>query len=356
MLVAKPFFGYEHMSNAASHTAPRVISEVRKVPEVAGIVAREPLRARISGNLEVSIGLDSSCSSRKVIIRGGYIHVALLQSSPGFRLPLRHLSIRAGPVPFSLCLVKGQTVLLTLKIPTDRLFEIWLKTLAIEIIRQTPLEAVKYLDILTLTDPKYRNINSTIPQQKSIPINNDQQQSEQQTNITNNYQICDLQQQTCFICPTGNNSLTDINRNNVCLSANYNQIVPSTNPPVERQRVAVLLKKCQSAESYVPVKEKLVLFESLCRMGRISNPTGLTEDLLLSSSVNGQTNNVSKRARSMHDLSYCFTNAGVREICKYFETKSDDCGINRTDRRLIHSDSNLNAVRIKFIRNFEAHA
>lgn len=324
MLVAKPFFSYEHLSKGTPHTAPRVISEVRKVPEDAGIVAREPLRARISGNLLVSIGLDASSSSRRVIIRGGYIHVtALLQASPGFRLPLRHLSIRAGTAPYSLCLVKGQTVLLTLTIPTDRLFEIWLKTLAIEIIRQTPLESVKYLDILTLTDPKYRP-----PSTSSIIVPS-------------------KQQEPCPICPNAANStLTDINRNNL------QSIVPNTK--VECQRVAVLLQKCQSAESYVPVKEKLVLFESLCRIGRVSCPS---EELtvVLSSTVNSK--NVSKRARSMHDLSYCFTNAGVREICKYFETKSDDCGgINRTNRRLIHSDSNLNAVRVKFIRNLEAHA
>lgn len=82
----------------------------------------------------------------------------------------------------------------------------------------------------------------------------------------------------------------------------------------DEETVEILLQKCQNSDSYVPVKDKLVLFESLCRLGRRLAKS--SEDLV------NMPNNVTqhKRARSMHDLN---TNCGVgvREICKYFEKR-----------------------------------
>lgn len=83
----------------------------------------------------------------------------------------------------------------------------------------------------------------------------------------------------------------------------------------DEHTVEVLLKKCQNADSYVPVKEKLKLFESLCRLRRIIN----NDDSVTSNA---------KRTRSLHDLSNSEypapTNTGVKQICKYFETKNDE--------------------------------
>lgn len=78
--------------------------------------------------------------------------------------------------------------------------------------------------------------------------------------------------------------------------------------------VESIFKKCQDTEKYVPVKEKLVLFESLSRLGRVRS----TEDVSLKQQI------VTKRARSLHDLSYSVPMAGVREMCKYFENKTEE--------------------------------
>lgn len=231
-----------------------------------------------------------------------------------------------------------------------------MKTIAIELIRQTPLDAIKYLDILTLTPqlhstPKHEteaekdcNHNSII----STPILHD---SIIQPVVTNN----DFRPK----CLDFNN--LDENRNHINLEQeerlNITQSLPtiinpseqflSLNiPPVrpprhndinkkaelllppadDEQTVEILLKKCQNADSYVPVREKLKLFESLCRLGRIQNDD---------STVTNNSKYGTKRARSLHDLShsqYPAQNvAGVKQICKYFETKNDenkdkDCG------------------------------
>lgn len=56
---------------------------------------------------------------RRVTVRGGQLHVS---SAPGegspasFRIPLRQLSLRAGRLPNSLSLCKGQNVILTLQV------------------------------------------------------------------------------------------------------------------------------------------------------------------------------------------------------------------------------------------------
>ncbi|CAH1993172.1 unnamed protein product [Acanthoscelides obtectus] len=83
---------------------------------------------------------------------------------------------------------------------------------------------------------------------------------------------------------------------------------------IEEKQVEDLMKKCQNAENYVPVKEKLFLFESLCKLGR---KVRSTEDVSL------KIDTSSKRARSLHDLSNINSHIAVREICKYFENKNE---------------------------------
>lgn len=127
---------------------------------------------------------------------------------------------------------------------SEHAFDLWVKTIAIELIRQTPLDSVKYLDILSLTE-----------------------------------------------CWNRKQPVEDKNK----------KIELSTTPP----DVETLLKKCQNSESYVPVKEKLMLFESLCRLGR---KVRSTEDVTVKVEVE-----TAKRTRSLHDLSSC---VAVREMCR----------------------------------------
>lgn len=224
---------------------------------------------------------------------------------------------------------------------SEKAFDLWVKTIAIELIRQTPLDSVKYLDILTLTECWNRKeaFNDTV--QSSTP-----------TDLPSEEILPKLHPTQPETKP---NIIYDVNRNPVIPTEKViNKKVPAPQESTDvvdsgkkfhvkdEEAVEVLLKKCQNPESYVPVKEKLVLFESLCRLGR---KVRSTEDVTFKIEVE------TKRARSLHDLSSCFgSHIAVREICKYFETKGEEEAgnypiVNRTNRRLINSDSQLNNVR-----------
>ncbi|XP_058797265.1 uncharacterized protein LOC131667686 [Phymastichus coffea] len=90
-------------------------------------------------------------------------------------------------------------------------------------------------------------------------------------------------------------------------------------PPCEED-VARLLERCQRVDRYVPVREKLTLFESLSRMGgRLARST---EDLGRSSS--NPSPKGKQRARSLHDLNRGLKAVPVREMCRFFENGSPD--------------------------------
>ncbi|XP_064213696.1 uncharacterized protein LOC100142429 isoform X2 [Tribolium castaneum] len=243
-----------------------------------------------NGDLLVRTGNDKKWWPRRAVVRNGQLQISAIEDKPNIRLPLRHLSLQAGALPNSLSLCRGEDVVLTIQTANERSFEIWVKTIAIELIRQTPLEAVKYLDIFTLAScwgrktPKDCNSNYIEP-----PAEN-----------------------PCTVCVTN----------------------------IEEKNIENLLKKCQNAESYVPVKEKLILFESLCKLGR---KVRSTED------VSCRAANGTKRARSMHDLSNFSPHSAVREICKYFEIKSEaSVESYGTIARFNRSDSQLNGVKRPF--------
>ncbi|CAH1183058.1 unnamed protein product [Ceutorhynchus assimilis] len=191
------------------------------------------------GDLMIKCG--STWCKRRVQVRAGQLHVS---EPTSMKMPLRHLSLQAGPLPHSLAICRGQNIVLTLQTQNEQTFDQWVKTIAIELIRQTPVDAIKYLDILTLGE----RVKVKPP--------------------------------------------------------------PNSNCDSPEEVVETLLKKCQNTETYVPVKEKLCLFESLCKMGR---KVRSSEDV----SSKPFRKPEPKRAKSCHDLSNM--NA-VREICKYFES------------------------------------
>ncbi|CAL1682992.1 unnamed protein product [Lasius platythorax] len=87
-----------------------------------------------------------------------------------------------------------------------------------------------------------------------------------------------------------------------------------TQPPREED-VAKLLERCQRVDHYVPVREKLTLFESLSRLGgRLARST---EDLGRTSSKPSPRGK--QRARSLHDLNRGARAVPVREMCRFFE-------------------------------------
>ncbi|KAG7209822.1 hypothetical protein KM043_011432 [Ampulex compressa] len=87
-----------------------------------------------------------------------------------------------------------------------------------------------------------------------------------------------------------------------------------TEPPCEED-VARLLERCQRVDHYVPVREKLTLFESLSRLGgRLARST---EDLGRTASKPSPRGK--QRARSLHDLNRGARAVPVREMCRFFE-------------------------------------
>lgn len=247
------------------------------------------------------------------------------------------------------------------------MFDLWAKTIAIELIRQTPLFAVKYLDILTLAQCWNKKKEAVEQDWNYNYVNADPE----------SLPPCDLCSKQPIPPPRlhRGSARTDVNSNDTkTLDLHKSIDVVDSRVPVNNEEftVDVLLKKCQSTEvgiftriiiynhlnesyyqrftfqNYVPVRDKLVLFESLCRLSR---KVRSTEDVSLRQDVS------TKRALSMHDLSGLST-PGVKQICQYFENKTEQKPsskygtINRANRRLVNSDSQLHYVQnTRYSRN-----
>lgn len=83
--------------------------------------------------------------------------------------------------------------------------------------------------------------------------------------------------------------------------------------------VARLIERCQRVDHYVPVRDKLTLFESLSRLGgRLARSTEDLGRAKAHPSPRGK-----QRARSLHDLNRAAKSVPVREMCRFFE--GDKC-------------------------------
>ncbi|GJQ82244.1 hypothetical protein Trydic_g19444 [Trypoxylus dichotomus] len=384
MLLATPFLHIDKV--LPKDGPPRIISEVKK-PHAD--LSREQSRPRLSGDLFVRYGNEQQWWPRKVTIRGGQLLVSSVHGETKYgsvRLPLRRLSLSAGKLVNSLSLIRGQNILLTIQTPNEKCFDLWVKAIAIELIRQTPLEDVKYFDILTIDDNWKRRLNEkqrdlnfncirssercnscsaisskTVEIQKrrepsyenvakyqshteapsryksASSFKNSVNYASQRSQIyhRNGEKVCvRARSRSCHSITNDSVSRQDINSNYIDTKPRI--IVTFANSKVvdnDEKAFEVLLKKCQNHENYVPVKEKLLLFETLCRLGRKVSRS--TEDMHLKPDI------ATKRARSLHDL-HSVSSTGVRQICRYFE---DKCETSSENKRLIHSDSNLNALQ-----------
>lgn len=295
MLIATPYRDFD----VRDRRPPKVISEVRKTYLNSAATNSRP---KLSAELLVKCNTEKNWHHRRVQIRGGLLYVSSTpgeQTSTAMRLPLRHLSLQAGPQPNSIAICRGSNIVLTLQTVDKKSFDQWVKILAIELIRQTPLDAIKYLDILTLAEcwtktadpcPKDWNFNN-ITQTKTSP--------------SISYDVPDSPRRSTRIPDWPESPAVSPVKS------------PSQSSENTEEVIETLLKKCQNVETYVPVKEKLFLFESLCKMGR---KVRSSEDV--SSRVD--TTAITKRAKSCHDLSNIQTHIAVREICKYFEHRGGD--------------------------------
>ncbi|CAG2064181.1 unnamed protein product [Timema podura] len=150
-------------------------------------------------------------------------------------------------------------------------YDRWVKVLAVELLRQTSLEDIKFLDILAIT--------ATLGQAQ-----------EERGRARSR----GVQSRRSHLSPGGD------------------------------REVAALLAKCQQVESYVSVREKRRLFESLSLSNqRLAQSTdNLYTEELVSPEICGK-----KRAHSLHDLSR--SSVAVKEMCRYFEERGRQDNVSR---------------------------
>lgn len=146
-----------------------------------------------------------------------------------------------------------------------------------------------------------------------------QQASSGVTNVANVETLRERKERLALLSskiPVSRQSLQFCSRSIDCPAFPKSPGSPSTlrQPPCEED-VAKLLERCQRVDHYVPVREKLTLFESLSRLGgRLARST---EDLGRTSSKPSPRGK--QRARSLHDLNRGARAVPVREMCRFFE-------------------------------------
>ncbi|XP_033607254.1 uncharacterized protein LOC111864251 isoform X2 [Cryptotermes secundus] len=277
MLVVAP--RHEHAMPALDK--PRVISEIKKSNKNGSRqMDRKP---RISGELEWAV--DGAWELRHVEVRNGSLVVYSASTRPELRLPLRHLSLQPASHPRTFSLIREHQPLATLQAETDEEYERWVKTLAVELMSQTPLEAIRFLDILgiTATIAARRGYEGEgvcmrrVPgDERDISLRNSPEdfhrprkhaQLQRENNCTSNYERGRAKQRVLV-------------KNRVCDCKEKRLRAQSSDPvrkmsdsdseleDADEKEVAALLRKCQQVDNYVPVREKRRLFESLCRQGR----------------------------------------------------------------------------------------
>jgi hypothetical protein len=220
---------------------------------------------------------------------------------------------------------------------TDEEYERWVKTLAVELMRQTPLESVRFLDILGITATiatarGYEDDTGCI--RRGPSKNND-------VSFRNSRKDC-LRREDCH--PQDDTRLKDFITNYergrtkqrvwvnnfVSECVEKRPVRAQSSDPVHKmsdseseledadeKEMMALLRRCQQVDSYVPVRDKRRLFESLCQRGRRLAQS--SDNLCSAAGIAEVKLRRRKRARSLHDLSR--SNVAVREICQYFETR-----------------------------------
>ena len=212
--------------------------------------------------------------------------------------------------------------------------------MAVELMRQTPLEAIRFLDILGITATIARTrgyeeeagcLRRRASEGSGIPLVNYEDDSLIRKGFYSSRQSSrsECEKDCTTNCERGrakqrvrvNTSVSDCGERRLVRahSSGPKYKVSDSDSDVEdvdEKEMAALLRRCQQVENYVPVSEKRRLFESLSRQGRLAQ----SSDNLCSPAVNAAVKaKRKKRTRSLHDLSR--SSVAVRDICRYFETR-----------------------------------
>lgn len=148
------------VASAGMDIKPRIISaEVKRACDHAAISATDvhASKPHIAGELDL-VG-ETTSEPHWVEVRDGHLVVyprsVNATASPVWRLPLTRLNLQPAasgrPRGFSLSRHGESVPLATFQVNNELEYERWVKTLAAELMRQTPLEAVRFLDILGIT-------------------------------------------------------------------------------------------------------------------------------------------------------------------------------------------------------------
>jgi hypothetical protein len=208
------------------------------------------------------------------------------------------------------------------------------KTLAVEVMRQTPLEAIRFLDILGITATiatrrEYEGVGDCVrrvagdesmtPLRKSPEGSLQPQervQLQQYENCTTNYERGRAKQRLLAknrVFEFGGKRLRAQSTDSVLKKSDSESEFEDAS---EKETVA-LLQRCQQVDNYVSVREKMRLFESLCRRGcRLAQSS---DDVCRPAGTAEVKARRKKRARSLQGFGR--SNVGVREICRYFEAR-----------------------------------
>ncbi|XP_025199657.1 uncharacterized protein LOC112597703 [Melanaphis sacchari] len=274
---------------------PRVVSAcMKRIIRTNGRAQQRPL---ISGSVTATLGDDSACagagdetfSGRSVAeVRAG--HLLVRWNGPAgycWKLLLRYLNLTAtehATYGFSLVRPGSKTPIVTIVVDTDTDYHHWTTTIAGQLLSQTPLDDVKYLDILGIvTDhAPLRRYSSTDSLMTSA----------------SKYKRTSLDTQ-------------EINNNHLFGPRVYKKNV---------SHLPDLIRECEQLRNrtpinefseVIPVKQKCKIFEEslICSSKSVENLHGLSSHI------------TNIKSRSMNNLDLDLRAVPVKDICRYFESR-----------------------------------
>ncbi|XP_014255933.1 uncharacterized protein LOC106670265 [Cimex lectularius] len=296
----------------STHVTPcRVVSAEAKTKH-----EHEPDRCRIAGVLELL-----GCGRRYCVVRGGQLEIypgVVPGGHPTWRIPLTTMNLLPAPGPhlaFTLTRHNDNLPTVTFSVDNSNEYERWVKAIAAELMRQTPLERVRFLDILGITGSLRRAQSADNLARAVKPDIQRHRFTKRSTDLPD--VVRDLPP-----CYRKSRSRRRELRNSKIILSRVQSMETLDALSSSENEMNELLDRCQRTDEYVPVKEKRILFETLCK-GRCESPYRPLE---------------MGRAHSLHDLSTPIRSrencVPVKEICRLFEQKSHP---SRTSEREYHS-------------------
>ncbi|XP_060851125.1 uncharacterized protein LOC132929643 [Rhopalosiphum padi] len=290
---------------------PRVVSAcMKRIIRTNGRAQQRPL---ISGLVTATLGDHSACagagdetfSGRSVAeVRAG--HLLIRWNGPAgycWKLLLRYLNLTAtehATYGFSLVRPGSKSPIVTVLVDTDTDYHHWTTTIAGQLLSQTPLDDVKYLDILGIvTDhAPFRRYSSTDSLMTS----------------TSKHKKTSL-------------DIQEINNNHMPLFSSrvYKKNV-SHLPDLIRECEQLRRSPVNEFSDLIPVKQKRKIFEEsvTCSSKSVDNLHDLSSHV------------TNIKSRSMNNLDLDLRSVPVKDICRYFESRFNNNETNTIQFRSLY--------------------